>query len=75
MNRGGMNGHYKYSVMSSHERGVAVVGTYFEQAQHGYIHAPLLHDDPERVYSTDQTQFSNLLRLKSRECRAQNHVR
>lgn len=68
MNDAGMNGYYKYAVMTPAERGLALVGTYFEQARIGFIHEPLIQDDPEKVEAEDQNEFQAILagRSKSR---------
>jgi len=61
MNDAGMNGYYKYAVMTPAERGLALVGTYFEQARIGFIHEPLVQDDPEKVEARDQNEFQAIL--------------
>lgn len=66
MNNSGMNGYYKYAVMSSSERGLALVGTYFEQANIGYIHEPLVQDDPEKIEARDQSEFGDIVGERSR---------
>jgi hypothetical protein len=61
MNDAGMNGYYKYAVMTPAERGLALVGTYFEQARIGFIHEPLVQDDPKKVEARDQNEFQAIL--------------
>ena len=62
MNKAGMNGYYSCSVSNPVDRGEAIVGMYFEQAEIGYIHAPLLHDDAVKVNAENGQQFQALVR-------------
>jgi hypothetical protein len=66
MNEAGMNGHFKYAVMSTAQRGLALVGTFFEQARIGYIYEPILRDDPEKVEASGQLEFQTNLAARSR---------
>jgi hypothetical protein len=66
LNQAGMNGYYSYAVLTSPERGDALVGIYFEQAGTGYIHQPLKRDDPEKVRASSQTEFQRLIRERSK---------
>jgi hypothetical protein len=52
-----MDGYYTYQVMSTDTRGVAAVGMYFEQAGVGYIHVPLLEDNPVKIATSDMETF------------------
>ena len=62
MNKAGMNGYYSYAVLSSAERGEAVVGMYFAQAEMGYIHTPLVSDDAVKVSALTQEEFQAVIR-------------
>jgi hypothetical protein len=66
VNSAGMNGYYKYAVLTSPERGLALVGTYFEQARIGFIHEPLVRDDPEKIEAQDQNEFQALIGARSK---------
>jgi hypothetical protein len=65
MNGAGMDGHFKYHVISPDERGLAIVGTYFEQANVGFIHEPLISDDPEKFEARDQSDFQTMVNARA----------
>ena len=66
LDKAGTNGYYKYAVVTSPQRGDALVGVYFEQAGIGYVHQPLLLDDPEKVEVTSQEEFQLLIGQRAR---------
>jgi hypothetical protein len=65
MNKAGMNGYYKYAVLTGPHRGVAIVGVYFEQAGVGFVHDPLACDDPQRVPARTQREFHAAVAARS----------
>ena len=75
MHDAGMNGHYKYAVMATHERGLALVGTYFEQAKIGFIHEPLLRDEPEKIEARDQIEFQAAIAERTKACMRDQEAR
>jgi hypothetical protein len=62
LNNAGMNGYYSYSVFGAPERGKAVVGMYFEQAETGFLHSPLEADDPFKIRAATQDEFQSFVR-------------
>ena len=65
MNKAGMNGYYSCAVLNPVDRGEAVVGMYFEQAEIGYVHAPLVHDDAIKINAPNEREFQALVRSMS----------
>lgn len=70
----GMNGYYSYGVVTSPERGDALVGVYFEQAGIGYIYQPLERDHPEKIQASSQPEFQMIIRQRSRSEDARHAV-
>lgn len=58
---------YSYNCQATLDRGVAVVSAFFEQAQTGYIYAPLLQDDPIIVHPTSLSEICDRARLLARQ--------
>jgi hypothetical protein len=57
MDNAGMDGFYTYQVRGHSRRGIAAVGVYFQQGSVGYVHLPLLEDDPRKVTNLSMQDF------------------
>ena len=59
--KAGLN-HYVYNMCSPAERGIGVVGFYLEQPEVGWIHDPILRDDPIKVPAHSVPAFDEQLK-------------